>query len=1503
MLQSKFANELLNRLEDLELPLLAWGITERALSQDDVLGTIEEVLGEDLPDAPVGTSAQEVFSELRSLALIFKVPSAGDTPHRYRTRLAETLRLAVGMRQLFPPRRGQDWAGDVPPSGWWRQYPRLVADYRLHVRHRRYPTRDINAADALKELRALPHWGDLQERVATAQLRGFNLARFQIEATQAIYTSLARRGSRGVIVGAGTGSGKTLAFYLPAFAAIADGIRSGAPGRVHTLALYPRKELLRDQLKEAVQVASRVEDALREEGKRPIRIGALYGDTPRNATDERLSKARAPRAWTRVGDSVVCPFLPCPNPECANGELLWSDQDRSAGKERLICNRCRHQLQDGSLALTRESLRKNPPDLLFTTTEMLNQCSADGYLEHLLGWRGGAVPSLVLLDEVHTYTGVHGAQVALLLRRWREAARKPVTFVGLSATLRDADRFFAQLVGLRQSDVESVTPLDDAQSMTSEGREYAIALRGDPVSGTSLLSTSIQAAMLFGRTLDPEGDSFLYGSTGFLFTDDLDVTNRFYKNLRDAEGGQNHRGQQTGRNGRVLAGLRSRELPEPQARYEEGQSWDIVEEIGHELDPTLRIHPLRIGRTSSQDVGVDHAANLTVATASLEVGFNDPRVGLVLQHKAPRNAASFIQRRGRAGRERGTRPLTVVTLSDYGRDRLAYQGYETLFAPEVSVTNLPLHNRYVLKIQGAQALLDWAGRAMRARGIHRGDPRKLLKAPRGGSVSGNYEVEHDALTEILAELLSDQRAQDHLAKHLVKALQISPDEAQAVMWEQPRSLLLAVAPTALRRLRSKWKPVRTDPGASEGAMLPEYITRALFEPLNLPEVGLRLPFEHGGVESMPIGRALVEAVPGRVSRRFGHARDEHRTWLPVPEDGSNTIDLTDLVEDGQPEGSWQPHGQSTTTYAVVRPQRIPLLVPPPDIADQSQATPLWGTQIVIPDDVPLGEGPVPTPSAWQERIDSVGFATHAAGNPVEVRRMTTGAKCDISYERGGGELRNVQYELRGEPAALGFRLGVDAARFRLKPLDLHDAEVELFLGSPQWRALAFAQTVADDPDLADISNTFQRERLAQIYLTAFALVGFETEGTATEVRAALMNGGWSQDLGQIFQVLYRYADVSEQTVDNTRLVADLTALVHQDTVVTVLDRASELLVTPDITSATGSLAQRAYRDTVAAAILSAAQRACTHAQDGDLIVDTLSGDHPGASTEVWLSETSVGGLGLVEHLVRYYSEDPRRFWELVTSSLAPSDYEYVDATVTRLLRHVTAQPTGDAAQAMAALRSGASATDALAALDQLRQAWARLDGPPRHAAVAALSTRLLRPGSGPTTDMDALALVDAWTELERRLGVEVDARVVAYAVGSGRLRLPGGRDLNADQVSSMLWPRGRQARTQDLQHRQPYTAPPVLERLLVQAAHDDRLPRIDVTDSTWVQKYQAELTQNSAIELVCHGGDEAAMAQAVSCIPVIRVDHNVLGIYGEVRGILRQENEIRVRVELREASQ
>jgi ATP-dependent Lhr-like helicase len=1488
-LEPGLAARVLNALEDVELPLLSWGVTAGTLAHEEVLEVIDRELIS-CAAASAGITPADALDELLRDALLLRIPAT--SPPRYRTRLSETVRLTTRLRQLFGPRDLQQ-----PQAGWWEQGKPLVADYRLHVSPRRYPIRDIPLSQALKDLQELVGWGKLQSDVASAQLGDRDLAAFQVSAVRAVFASLKGSVGRGVVVGAGTGSGKTLAFYLPAFAAMAD---QAFPGRhrIHTLAVYPRKELLRDQLRDAVATARLVAGELTATGRRPLRIGALYGDTPHSPTEGRLQTGDF---WRRRQGGLVCPYLSCPGPgsdpasgSLCGGDLIWADGDRTTGKETLRCSVCALRLDD-EVALSRQSMRERPPDLLFTTTEMLNR-NASTSLGQMMGWRGGPAPSLVLLDEAHTYAGVHGAQVALLLRRWRNDVRSPVTFVGLSATLRDARAFFAQLTGLDEAVVDHVEPAP--AQLRSEGREYAIALRGDPVSGTSLLSTSIQTAMLFGRVLDLRGEESLYGSTGFIFTDDLDVTNRFYDDLREAEGRQDRFGRRPG-HGRVLAALRSPDAPYATERFRDGQSWDLVQHIGRTLPPAADIGHLRIGRTSSQDVGVDEDADLIVATASLEVGYNDPRVGLVIQHKAPHDRAAFIQRRGRAGRRRDMRPWTVITLSDYGRDRLAYQAYDTLFAPEISARSLPIGNRFVLKIQGTQALLDWLAAKLAAGGRREADPRELLRALKGDRPRNDDQTV--ALVRLLDSLLGDTALQDALAAHLGKALRISKDEVQAIMWEQPRALLLGVVPTALRRLRSGWRPVDADPGANPGDLLPEYITGTLFGALNVPEVRLLMPF--GGVEDdiLPIEKALLrEAVPGRVSRRYGHRRDEHRTWLPLPAPGGAALDLSSIIVAGSRLGTWQLPGRDA--IEVVRPFQLRLAEPPVDVSDQAQGTPLWASQIVEPS-AGIYEAAIPDPSPWSTRVTSLGFATHAAGNPVEVRRMTFGAQCETTYQGGRRDSSTVHYTIDEAPAAMGFNLVVDALRFTIAPLDVTDQSVAHHLSSPEWRTLAFTRAVAEDPSLDDVANTFQRTWLTMVYLTSFALSGLDGTRSTQQIHAQLAGGAWAANLGDVLRVLYREAPTAGQTAAPERLIAALTELSHDSAVTACIDRHGRLLYAADMVTLTADLARRAYTDTVAAALLAATQRACPDAQDGDLIVDVLPGDAAHDAATVWLSETAIGGLGVVEHFVHFYAQDPRRFWGLVDSALEPGDHEYVDATLTRLMEHVADNPTGPAPQAMADLRLAESAREADAALGRLRDAWAALDGHPRHAAVAALSTRLLRPGSSRTTDLTARAVLREWGNIQRRLGFEIDARTIAYAVGSGRLAVEGGDSITGDQVFSMLWPRGGQARVQHLQYYQPYASPPVLDRLLAAAANDPRLPVVDVTVADWPDHYTRAMVEHGAVELAAPTDQCPALAEALRQVPVRGIDRDVLRVYGEVRKIIRSDRCLLARVEIREAAQ
>jgi hypothetical protein len=95
----------------------------------------------------------------------------------------------------------------------------------------------------------------------------------------------------------------------------------------------------------------------------------------------------------------------------------------------------------------------------------------------------------------------------------------------------------------------------------------------------------------------------------------------------------------------------------------------------------------------------------------------------------------------------------------------------------------------------------------------------------------------------------------------------------------------------------------------------------------------------------------------------------------------------------------------------------------------------------------------------------------------------------------------------------------------------------------------------------------------------------------------------------------------------------------------------------------------------------------------------------------------------------------------------------------------------------------------------------------------------------------------------------------------------------------------------------------VLDRLLVQVAHDERIPQIDVTETDWALTYQKAMSEGAAVHLVCPAREGSAMAQALVRVPALPVDRDVLRVYGEVRGFARQGDQLQVRVELREAAQ
>ena len=1461
--------DLLSRLEDLELPLLSWGVVDGYLNQDEVERAIEAQLDVDHAAKRPYLDVKDYLDHLLERRLLIRLP---ESEPRYRTRLAETLRMLRHLRQLFP--------GSEGTAFWWRQFSPLVSDYRIRVAPRRYPHRAHGADDVIAKFADLAGWDDRKAQVVRRMVGERKLADFQVSATRSVLSSLEHLDASATIVTAGTGSGKTLAFYLPALIDIAA---SASTKRLspHTLALYPRNELLRDQAREAMRVVETI-GPLTGGNSRRGRIGMLYGLTPSQKELGRSSDL-AQKKWRRTSDAWITPYFPCLDDRCL-GDLSWTDQDRLAGTERLTCVQCRRQTPPGAIALTRDSIRSSPPDILFTSTEMLSKHSTT-HLAKVLGWGGKSGIRLVLLDEVHTYAGVHGAQVAMMLRRWRYASRRnggtnPV-FVGLSATLRNAGDFMANLTGIERPSVTLVSPAPSEMRPTS--REYGVVLRGDPVSGASLLSTTIQTTMLITRVLDNRPG--IYGSTTFAFTDNLDVINRLYDNLRDAEG-QAPWGKTRGR---VLADLRAPEHLHSYERYLDGQSWDLPQALGR-----LTGRHLKLGRVSSQDTGVDGGADVIVATSSLEVGFNDPRVGAVIQHKAPRDMASFLQRRGRAGRNLAMRPLTAVVLSDYGRDRIAYQSYERLLDPEIGARTLPVGNRFVIKIQATHALLDWIYRRTGT------DARWLLRPPHNGQKYDDQRRIAQA-TDLLVRLLDSSDVQRDLALHLQTSLQISADEADAALWEEPRSILLSVVPTALRRLESQWTPLlnEVDPSSQSGEPLPEFMTATLFDALNVPDVIFSLPFQ-GESPSMAIAQALREAVPGRVSKRFGHERTDHRTWLAVPSDGSE-LPLSQIVAKGHSLGVRKM--SDGTDLVVVRPLVMRLAKPDDAVADSSSARPRWDSVFGYEDSSVL---PVDLPhkSVWASFIDSCAFALHVAGEPMRVLRATRGAEGErlINESPRGGRPQwttrrtDVRYVHEGQNAALGYELDVDGL---VIDGDLAKLDHTLLDGSAQsvaWRTAAFRQLVREDQRLDGIVNVFQRDWLTAAYLHSYVSQGLDADDAAG-IGEKLIDGRWAAGMEGFLAATYR-SEITEN--EGGRLLDALRPLALDSMVQAVIEGHAKILTSTDPRTATDSLLDRVFADTLGCAVLTAALERVPDAQDDDLTVD-IEIDTTTRKFRIYVTETSLGGLGLLESLHREYVADPRVFWDAVGRACGPTEAEDVDAAMQALVtdlksRESTFKPV------VQAYRRATGVAEMDAALSEFIQQWTEREGPPSHLLVSTIASRMLRPGSKASTDQVLGDLVAVWTATEQRLGVEVDPRTIVFHAVKGNLGIQH-QGLSQDMLYSMLWARGDVARRQRLEHWHPFRANVLAERSVVAGLIDDHAVSIDVVASEWLDDFATAMERDGRADLVAAYRDRERLGSAMREAMVTPLDRDGLRVYGRVVSVDQHGGRIRAHIALAEELQ
>ncbi len=228
------------------------------------------------------------------------------------------------------------------------------------------------------------------------------------------------------VVATGTGSGKTEAFLLPIIDCALVVRDAAEPDGVMAVIVYPMNALADDQLR-------RLRPLLAGTG---VTFGRYTGATPEDGDPEQGHLKQA-RPYTK-------------------GELALLAEGKD-DKVALPWEEC----------ATREEIRTRKPRLLLTNYSQLEYLLLrDKDLEL---FRNAPLKFLVF-DEVHSYTGVLGSEVACLIRRLRHVTGKGATDVvciGTSATVQENEgtldanaatrEFASRLFGVDMGDVNLVT--------------------------------------------------------------------------------------------------------------------------------------------------------------------------------------------------------------------------------------------------------------------------------------------------------------------------------------------------------------------------------------------------------------------------------------------------------------------------------------------------------------------------------------------------------------------------------------------------------------------------------------------------------------------------------------------------------------------------------------------------------------------------------------------------------------------------------------------------------------------------------------------------------------------------------------------------------------------------------------------------------------------------------------------------------------------------------------
>ena len=222
-------------------------------------------------------------------------------------------------------------------------------------------------------------------------------------------------------------------------------------------------------------------------------------------------------------------------------------------------------------------------------------------------------------------------------------------------------------------------------------------------------------------------------------------------------------------------------------------------------------------------------------------------------------------------------------------------------------------------------------------------------------------------------------------------------------------ILTEVLPTIRRRLDTNWHNPFPEPDGSPefhiaNAPLPDFVPRALFADLSLPEVTIRIP--GATVRDDETEETLRSLRRYEGSRPVGSPGIYHRAWVSATLDsggyrgGNQAIDLERISRHRQLIDRIDADGE---TFDVYRPWELDPIKPPAEVLDSSHANRDWRTRIDVDSDEALRVEP-PNPSFWSHLVTGLDFFVHSRRTSAFVLRAAIRANGTLNLKNGDAGL-------------------------------------------------------------------------------------------------------------------------------------------------------------------------------------------------------------------------------------------------------------------------------------------------------------------------------------------------------------------------------------------------------------------------------------------------------------------------------------------------------------------